>query len=120
MVIAGASAAAIGLIVSFSEWLHAPVRNAVWFYAGLYFLLVVAHSGMRVGRKTYLVDMAGGNKRTDYVAVSNTVIGVMLLLTGVVTAALAYASVPFAVFALALMALAGTLMCLRLPEVQSD
>lgn len=33
-------------------------------------------------RKTYLVDMAEGNKRTDYVSVSNTVIGVLLLMLG--------------------------------------
>lgn len=120
MIIAGASAAAIGLVVSFGEWLHASVTGSLWFYSGLYFLLVIAHSGMRIGRKTYLVDMAGSNKRTNYVAVSNTVIGVMLLLTGLLSAALAYVSVPFAVFALAMMALAGTGMCLRLPEVQSD
>ena len=48
----------------------------------LYFLLTVAHQGVRLGRKTYLVDMAEGNKRTDYVSVSNTVIGAILLLFG--------------------------------------
>lgn len=120
MLIAGASAGAIGLIVAFSEWLDAGLADTLWFYSGLYFLLVVGHSGMRVGRKTYLVDMAGGTKRTDYVAVSNSVIGVALLLAGVLSAGLAYISVPFAVFALALMALAGTWICLRLPDVQSE
>lgn len=37
-----------------------------------------------------------------------------------VSAALAAVSVPIAVFALALIALAGTAICLRLPEVQDD
>jgi len=120
MLIAGASAGAIGLIVAVSEWLDAGLADTMWFYSGLYFLLVVCHSGMRVGRKTYLVDMAGGTRRTDYVAVSNTVIGVALLAAGLLSAGLAYISVPFAVFALALMALAGTLICLRLPEVQNE
>lgn len=118
MMIAGAAAALVGVVVSLSEWLDAPVADTPWFYSGLYFLLVVAHSGMRLGRKTYLVDMAGGNKRTDYVAVSNTVIGVALLAAGLLSAALAYLSVPFAVFVLAVMAFAGTLVCQRLPEVQ--
>lgn len=120
MLIAGTGAGAIGLVVAASEWLGAGVADTLWFYSGLYFLLVVCHSGMRVGRKTYLVDMAGGNKRTDYVAVSNTVIGVALLLAGAISAVLAAVSVPFAVFALALMALAGTAICLRLPDVQGD
>jgi hypothetical protein len=120
MIIAGGFACLLGLIVAVSEWVNAGIANTVWFYSGLYFLLVICHSGMRLGRKTYLLDMAGGNKRTDYVAVSNTVIGVALLVAGVGTAAVAYVSVPLAVFTLALMALAGTLMCLRLPEVQED
>ena len=29
----------------------------------------LSHAGVRLGRKTYLVDMADGNQRTDYVAV---------------------------------------------------
>lgn len=118
MILAGSGAAVIGVIVALSEWLDAGVADTMWFYAGLYFLLTVCHSGMRVGRKTYLVDMAGGNKRTDYVAVSNTVIGVALLLAGLLSAGLAAISVPFAVLALALMALTGTVICLWLPEVQ--
>jgi len=118
MLIAGAAAAVIGLAVAFSEWGDIALADTIWFYTSLYFLLVVAHSGMRLGRKTYLVDMAGGNKRTDYVAVSNTVIGVALLAAGLISAGLAWISVPFAVFVLALMALWGTLLCLRLPEVE--
>lgn len=120
MRIAGAGAGAIGLVVASSEWLDPGLADTLWFYPVLYFLLVVCHSGMRVGRKTYLIDMAGGAKRTDYVAVSNTVIGVALLAAGLVSAALAWISIPFAVFTLALMALAGVAICGRLPEVQGD
>lgn len=46
---------------------------------GLIFLAAVAHHGARVGRKTYLVDMATQENRAQYTAVSNTVIGVILL-----------------------------------------
>lgn len=59
---------------------------------GLFFVLMVAHEGVRVGRKTYLVDMASGNKRTDYVALSNTLIGLLLLLVGILTGVLAQVS----------------------------
>ena len=47
-----------------------------------FFILGIAHAGVRVGRKTYVLDMAGGNKRTDYVAVSNSAIVLILLATG--------------------------------------
>lgn len=47
---------------------------------GLIFLAAVAHHGARVGRKTYLVDMATQDNRAQLTAVSNTVIGVLLLL----------------------------------------
>ena len=58
------------------------ISGTVWFLPLAYFVLSVAHSGVRVGRKTYVVNLATGNKRTDYVAISNTTIGVLLLVVG--------------------------------------
>ena len=58
------------------------LSGTVWFLPLAYFVLSVAHSGVRVGRKTYVVNLATGNKRTDYVAISNTTIGVLLLMVG--------------------------------------
>jgi hypothetical protein len=83
----------------------------------LFFALGVAHSGVRLGRKTYLVDMAEGNRRTDYVATSNTVIGVLLLAAGVLTGLLALLSIPLALLLFAACALAGALLGGKLPEV---
>lgn len=67
--------AALGWTIPDSPWLG-------WIVAAAYFVLSVAHARVRVGRRTYLVDMAGGNKRSDYVAVSNTAIGFALLAAG--------------------------------------
>ncbi len=89
-----------------------------WAYPAAFLLLGVAHSGIRLGRKTYLVDMAGGNKRTDYVAVSNTAIGVILLAAGGTTAALSFLSAETLILAFAGTSLAGALFGLGLPEVQ--
>lgn len=59
------------------EWLGlAPVAGALLFLAS------VSHHGVRVGRKTYLVDMASGDKRASYTAVSNTAIGLFLFAGG--------------------------------------
>lgn len=50
--------------------------------AGLLFLVVLAYQGVRLGRSTHLVDMADQDQRSVYTAVSNTVVGVVLLATG--------------------------------------
>jgi hypothetical protein len=62
--------------------------------------------------------MAGGNKRTDYVAVSNTVIGLILLLTGFIGALASVISVAGVVLVLSLLGLLGALLGRSLPEVQ--
>ena len=50
--------------------------------AAIFLLLNIMHGGVRLGRKVYLVDMASGENRAAYVAVSNTLIGVLMLLGG--------------------------------------
>jgi len=88
-----------------------------WVLPPAYLVLGVARAGVRIGRKTYLVDMAGGTKRTDYVAVSNTVIGVLLLVTGGVSALASLLSVEAVLILLGLMGAAGAVSALRLKDV---
>uniref|UniRef100_UPI0030D96518 MFS transporter n=1 Tax=uncultured Arenimonas sp. TaxID=546226 RepID=UPI0030D96518 len=117
MIASGSLASAVALAaIATDAWLDGAAGG--WVLVGLFFVLGVAHDGVRLGRKTYLVDLAGGNKRTDYVAVSNTAMGVLLLVTGAITGAVGTASVPAALAVLAGMGLAGAWLCLRLPEVQ--
>jgi hypothetical protein len=94
-----------------------PLVPPVAFYPAAFFILGIIHSGVRLGRKTYLVDMAEGNQRTTYVAVSNTLIGIILLMAGALTGLLALVSVQLALGAFALCAFAGALLGARLPEV---
>lgn len=86
-------------------------------YPAAFFLLGVCHAGVRLGRKTYLVDMASGNQRTTYVAVSNTVIGFLLLISGGLIAWVAIYSTVMAMVVLGLAGLAGSLIGLGLREV---
>lgn len=58
------------------------VLAAPWVAASLLFLVVLAYQGVRLGRSTHLVDMATEDDRAIYTAVSNTVVGVVILLTG--------------------------------------
>jgi len=82
-----------------------------------YLVLSIAHAGIRIGRKTYLIDMAGGTKRTDYVAVSNTVIGVLLLVAGGISALASLLSVEAVLILLGLMGVAGAVLALSLKDV---
>jgi len=120
MIRGAAMASGICLLVGLLALLLGPGFGGAWFYPIAFFVLSIAHAGVRLGRKTYLVDMAGGNKRTDYTAVSNTVIGVLLLVTGAFTAAISLISDVAVILVLGLMGLAGMISAIRLKEVTED
>lgn len=115
-----ALAALLSIAVALWSWLPFDDAGARWFYPLAFFGLGIAHAGVRLGRKTYLVDMAEGNQRTDYVAVSNSVIGALLLVSGGVGALAALFSVEATILLFGLTGLAGALMSLRWKEVSAD
>ncbi|MEE4637781.1 MAG: MFS transporter [Wenzhouxiangella sp.] len=117
MIVAGSASAAVGAVLVGIVQLAPGLAGSQWLYPLFFFLLAIAHAGVRLGRKTYIVDLAGGNKRTDYVSVSNTVIGVVLLLAGSVGALTAVMPVSGVILILAAMGLAGAWLSARLPEV---
>ncbi|MCC5863794.1 MAG: MFS transporter [Wenzhouxiangella sp.] len=117
MLIAGAGAGLTGLALVASVQLIPGLAESQWPYPLFFFALAIAHAGVRLGRKTYIVDLAGGNKRTDYVAVSNTTIGVVLLLAGSVGALTSVLPVDAIIVLLAAMGLIGAWLSYRLPEV---
>lgn len=108
-----AMAASISLAVVFWSWTLAESEFTSAFYVFAFFVLGVSHAGVRLGRKTWLVDMADGNKRTDYVAVSNSAIGVILLLSGLLGALAALVSVQLTIVLLAVGGFAGAFLSAR-------
>jgi hypothetical protein len=62
--------------------------------------------------------LAGGVKRTDYVAVSNTLIGILLLLVGGVTSLFAHYPAENVILGLSSFGLLGAALARTLPEVQ--
>ncbi|HCG78375.1 MAG TPA: MFS transporter, partial [Oceanospirillales bacterium] len=118
MVRAGMMSAAVGgvifLVGAFrTEWL-----SEIWVLPLLYFVLSIAHQGVRLGRKTYVVNLGEGNKRTDYVSVGNTLIGVMLLMTGFISLLEPLIGVSGVILILSFMGMAGSWMAIKLPEVE--
>ena len=117
MTLGGAVAAAVCLATAALGWMVPDLPSLGWLIAAAYFVLSIAHSGVRIGRKTYLVDMAGGNKRTDYVAVSNTTIGFALLAVGGLSGLASLVSVETALVLLGAMGVAGVVSAVALREV---
>lgn len=84
------------------------------------FVLGIGHAGVRVGRKTHIVDIAGGDAKAEYVAVSNTIIGVALLIIGGAAGAVASASLEAAVGLLSAMAILGAIFAMRMENAQAQ
>ena len=112
-------ASGVGLLVFVVNRLFPALSDSLWFLPVAYFALSLAHSGVRVGRKTYVVNLASGNKRTDYVAVSNTVIGLLLLVVGAVGALTPVLGNDGVIGLLALMGLVGAAYGTQLPDVEA-
>ena len=118
MIVAALITASVGLATfAFDRWLP-EIAGTAWFLPMAYFILSVAHSGVRVGRKTYVVNLASGNQRTDYVAISNTTIGVLLLLVGSVGSLAPIITNGGVIGLLALMGLCGAALGVTLPDVE--
>ncbi|WP_136248160.1 MFS transporter [Halomonas borealis] len=101
------------------SWLPGAWTASVWPYALLYALLVIVHAGARLGRKTYVVDLAGAEDRALCVALSNTLTGVLMLVVGGLAGALAqWLGGGALLLALAATALAAAASTMRLPEVE--
>jgi len=84
MIIAASGAGALGIFT-----FTAVINDLSWAInefglAAIFLILNIMHGGVRLGRKIYLIDMATADNRAIYVALSNTIIGVLMLLGGLV------------------------------------
>ena len=84
MVIAATGAGLLGIFTFAAVALQWNWVLNAYGMAVIFLILNVMHGGVRLGRKVYLVDMATGENRAAYVAVSNTVIGILMLAGGLI------------------------------------
>lgn len=115
--VAATAAGVLSLAVAAWHMAGAPglPRGAVVVAA--FFVIGIAHAGIRIGRKTYLVDMASAATRATYVAVSNTAIGIVLLAGGVFGLVADRLGTAETIGLLGLFCLAGAVGATRLDEV---
>jgi len=118
MTAAATLTAAVGFVLFAIMNLKPELAARSWLFPLFFFVLGIAHAGVRAGRKTYLVDLAGGVKRTDYVSVSNTLIGLLLLVVGGVTGLFSNLAPETVILGLSVMGLIGAGLSRTLPEVQ--
>ena len=119
LVMATASGASALTIVGYLLLRGAGLDATDWLGPVTYLLLAIAHAGARMGRKTYVVDMAGGDTRTRYVAVSNSLIGLVLLAAGVLGAGIAVFSPAWSLAGLAAAGVGGAFVSLSLEEIHT-
>ena len=103
---------ALGACVGLLFWQTSSIVTS----ALLFFVLSVAHAGVRTGRKTYSLDVKEGHDRTELVGFSNTAIGIILLAFGALYTALAPALSFSVVYILAGMLLLAVATTVILPD----
>jgi hypothetical protein len=117
MVVAAAGAGLLGLFTFAAVTFEWGLVTSELGLAVIFLVLNVMHGGVRLGRKIYLVDMASGDNRAAYVAVSNTLIGVLMLAGGLIGLIGDWLGAAAAVLLLGLLSLIAAAYSLGLPDV---
>lgn len=114
---AGVASVVIVALVASASFLPSEVN--VWIMPVGFFVVNLAHTTVRVARKTYLVDMADGDRRTLITGASNTAMGVILLIVGGISSALAGFGPTVALLFLAAIGFFGVIGAARLKDVSA-
>lgn len=117
MVVASMGAGLLGVFTYIAVILDWYWVTSEMGLAVIFLLLNVMHGGVRLGRKVYLVDMASGENRAAYVAVSNTVVGVMMLAGGLIGLLGDWLGAPATLMILGLLSIMAAFYISKLPQV---
>jgi MFS family permease len=97
----------------------APNDTFSFALVALAFLMVgLAESGVRLGRKTYLVDATPQAERATFTAFSNSVIGVLALATVVLGFVAQQLGTHAAIIVIGLTGVTGAVMAHSMPEAE--
>jgi MFS family permease len=111
------AAGAVGSVAAVAAVaLHAAGSSSESAYAAVVFVAVVAQEGVRLGRKAYLVTAAPPDERPLYVALANTIIGVVMIALALLGVLAQVAGVPAAVTAVLVLSLLGVVATRGTPE----
>lgn len=88
----------------------------VWFLPLVLFGVVLSYQGVRIARSVHLVNIATEETRAAYTAISNTIIGIVLLGTSVFGALAALVGLTSVIWVFLVMSLLGGLMGFTLQD----
>ena len=120
MAAAAMLAGIVGIVTWYVSSYHADWITGMTSAVIVFFLITLAHGAVRLGRKVYLVDMATNDNRAQYVAVSNTVIGVAMLLGGIIGVIADVYDVQTVILILSVIAIAAGIYISRLADVSGE
>lgn len=83
LMLAAAFAALANAVAAFLALAMPNVLKEASLLPALLFVLMIAHQGVRLGRSVHVVDMADRDNRATYTALSNSVVGLVLLAGGI-------------------------------------
>ncbi|HKJ30701.1 MAG TPA: MFS transporter [Balneolales bacterium] len=118
LIAAGLFAITVSLITLIISYIPGDLGNA-YLYAFLFLLIGLAQSGVRLGRKTYLVDGAPEKNRPLYVALSNTIIGIILLISGILGVIADRYGIQILLILFIVLELFGIFMAYIMPEAEN-
>ncbi|REL33457.1 MFS transporter [Rhodohalobacter sp. SW132] len=104
------AAVALGFLFVPGDWQTPILFSSVFLIAGF------AHAGIRMGRKTYLVDAAPEKDRPLYVAVSNTLVGFITVLSAIIGFGADIFGVEWLIALFGMLMIAGIVVSLSLPQ----
>ncbi|MCA9876320.1 MAG: MFS transporter, partial [Thermomicrobiales bacterium] len=119
LMFAAALASVANAVAAFTALVMPDRLAAGWFLPAMLFVLMIAHQGVRLGRSVHIVDMADVDNRATYTALSNSVVGVILLAGGVFGLIAQWLGIGVVLGIFTLMAALAIVMASRLDEVQS-
>ncbi len=117
MSLASAGAGLLGIFTFCAVHFQWGWATNTFAFAVIFFVLNVMHGGLRLGRKVYLVDMSTLTTRAAYVAISNTVIGILMIVGGFIGIVGDTLGAPATVLLLGVGALVAAFHAWSLPEV---
>lgn len=113
--VAGVLALGLTCVAGALDYLQVPL-----VLPGLLFFLMLAYQGVRLGRSTHLVDMADEDNRAAFTALSNTAIGLLLILGSGFSLLAGFAGPLVVLMIMAVMCVFAAVFAIGLDEVQSD
>jgi MFS family permease len=111
---AGAGVFALAIDLLPDDW------NYSYIFAVAFLLIGFSQAGIRMGRKTYLVDYAPKDKRPLYAALGNTIVGAVALAGSALGLVVQFLGLGAVIALLIVLALVGALICRSLPELSDS